>query len=630
MKSFLSIFLLLPIALMLISCSLAGDVTPPPGYELPTAHPTEQPLEGPLYPAESPSLARGAKIYARECASCHGETGLGDGPDADALRERNISVPSLGLPEFARLAVPERWYAIVTQGNFKRFMPSFRSLSDSQRWDVVAYALSLSISDDDLAVGQFLYDANCAQCHNVGEIQFTDQARMAALANTMIVDTIVNGKGKMPAFGTLDETALGQLAAYVRSLGFVDEDVEMVDATVTGVSMASETPQSGNEIQSTGTLTRTGTISGTVFNPAGAVLPLGLEIQLYIFDQVDPHLVIAYTATTQTLADGSFIFDGLSWVSGQVIGAALEYQGVLYGSQAVNATGDEFPETLAIEVYESTSDTSLLTVDRHHILLGFDTPGVVTVVEMYAISNPSKKTVAAVDSGEAVVSFPLPVDAENLKLDGGELGDRYLLISDSLADTEPIRPGNDIYQVTFAYTLPYDGKLDFALPVNLSTQAVTVLVPEGAVKVKGDDFEDGGIFEGMPYHRYDAVELAPKSFLNFTLSGQPGGDGVSDVLLQSGNRMNLAIGLGALGLVLVFISIWFHRQVERRNQDFDETIEKVGSAEMLVSGYPDDTEILIDAIIALDDQFHVGKIPVDVYRRRRTELKDRLRNILQE
>src|SRR3546814_1922684 len=39
----------------------------------------------PLAPARSPDLARGATLYGQNCASCHGMSGDGRGPDAARL-----------------------------------------------------------------------------------------------------------------------------------------------------------------------------------------------------------------------------------------------------------------------------------------------------------------------------------------------------------------------------------------------------------------------------------------------------------------------------------------------------------------------------------------------------------------
>jgi mono/diheme cytochrome c family protein len=623
MKRILSLALIAPLALLLISCSLAADVTPPPGYKTPVPQPTDPPLTGPLYPAEPPSPARGAVIYAGKCASCHGESGLGDGPDAAQLRDQNIQVPPLGLPEFARLGAPDRWYAMVTQGNLKRFMPPFRSLSDAQRWDVVAYALSLSATPADLEAGQALYETNCAKCHTEGDVLFIDQARMAKLTSAMMVDTISAGKGKMPAFADLNETQLAQLVAYVRSLSFADSALTSPHATALPEAAVTPVAADTGEV-----ITGTGLISGTVTNLGGASIPAGLTVTLYVFDQFDPHPILAFTQTTQTTADGSFRFADVSWKTGQVIGAAVEYQNVLYGSQAADVTGSESTIFLPIEAYETSQDTSALVVDRHHVIFTFDTPGVVSVMEMYAISNPTPKTVAAVEMGQPVVYFPLPSGAENLQLQSGELGVRYLSTPDGFADTEPVYPGSGAYQVSFQYTLPYQDRLDFSQPVNLNTTVMTVLVPEGGLQVSGNGLVDGGVFQGMPYHRYDAADLAPDAVVAFSITGQPETAAAATTptdATHSNARRDLAIGLGALGAVLVALGVWFYQRTR------SAATQVVGDeAELTPESEPalEDADTLMDAIIALDDQHRTGQIPEDAYLRRRAELKAQLQKAL--
>src|SRR5512143_4331115 len=143
MKSRL-LLVLVPAAMILAACNftLAADVTPPPDYVPPTPMPTL----GPLFPASAPDLHDGAVIFAENCVPCHGERGLGDGPQSMQLP---VTVPGIGLPEVARSAKPADWFKIVSQGNLDRFMPPFGgSLSDQQRWDVVAYALSLHTTQE--------------------------------------------------------------------------------------------------------------------------------------------------------------------------------------------------------------------------------------------------------------------------------------------------------------------------------------------------------------------------------------------------------------------------------------------------------------------------------------------------
>src|SRR5215211_9283421 len=171
--------ILVALALLISACNftLAEDVTPPPNYVPPTPGATL----GPLFPAQAPRTANGAMIFAEKCAPCHGATGLGDGEQGIKL---NVTVPAFGLPEIARPASPAQWYTVVTQGNMERFMPPFASLNDQERWDVVAYAMTLHTSEEEIVTGKELFETNCADCSTDF---FKDQAIMSALSGVELV-----------------------------------------------------------------------------------------------------------------------------------------------------------------------------------------------------------------------------------------------------------------------------------------------------------------------------------------------------------------------------------------------------------------------------------------------------------
>ena len=110
------------------------------------------PTLGALHPASAPDVQNGAVIFAERCAPCHGATGLGDGPQSMQLP---VTVPGIGLPEVARKAAPAAWFKTVTQGNLDRFMPPFvGALSDQERWNVVAYALTLHTTAEQIGTRQ--------------------------------------------------------------------------------------------------------------------------------------------------------------------------------------------------------------------------------------------------------------------------------------------------------------------------------------------------------------------------------------------------------------------------------------------------------------------------------------------
>ncbi len=153
---------LIVLTFVLAGCSLAGDITPPPGLATAQAAATVPPATlaptdsgvvtaGPATPAAAPTLpavpaaegidlARGQSIWQEKCAPCHGLTGQSDGAMTANLTS---APPKLGDPQIARDARPAAWYDVVTNGRMDRLMPAFASLSDAERWDAVAYALTL-------------------------------------------------------------------------------------------------------------------------------------------------------------------------------------------------------------------------------------------------------------------------------------------------------------------------------------------------------------------------------------------------------------------------------------------------------------------------------------------------------
>ena len=87
----------------------------------------------------------------------------------------------------------------------------------------------------------------------------------------------------------------------------------------------------------------------------------------------------------------------------------------------------------------------------------------------------------------------------------------------------------------------------------------------------------------------------------------------------------LIIGVGVLGVVLIALGIFLFlrdRKLRKLEEEFENN-EQDGNEDAL----GDDRESLMDAIIALDDQYKAGDISKAAYEKRRGELKDRLKNL---
>jgi mono/diheme cytochrome c family protein len=634
MKLFRALIFLSAI-LVLAACnfSLAADVTPPPGYQQPAEAPSTvvPATSGPVFPLVPPDAAAGGEIYAEKCAPCHGESGLGNGPNAAKLPN---PVPPLGSPELSRLAVPAQWFQVVTQGNLERFMPPFRSLTDRQRWDVVAYVLSFSLSDQSLEKGADVYQENCASCHgemgkgdgpDAGDAvvpDLTNQERMAGKSLDDLFQTINNGSEKMPAYGNkLAEEDRWALAEYLRTLTFASQAVHTTPLTPAVVLTTTGGLTETTPLTSSGLLTSTahsGSVGGFVENASGVPVPAGTIVSLHAFDQMQ----LVYTATTTLEDDGSFIFQDVEVPAGLAFLATIEHAGIVYGSDVVTAEGDPAQVELPIRIFETTTDTSALTVDRLHYLMELADDKTLRVVELYVISNNSDRTVMATEEGKPVITYSLPADATNLQLQDGELGTRYVKTEDGFGDTVPVRPGQSSYQAMFSYELPFDRKLDLVRTANLPVQAVVILTPEGSISVKGNGIQDGGArdMQGAQYHLYNGSSLAAGDDLRLSISGGTTAGGAA-AFLTGGSSGNLLIGLGALGIVLILAGVWVFWRGRPAASGDEKQAEARGAAQL------DNPDVIMDAILALDDLYQDGELPEDAYLQRRAELKARLKDV---
>lgn len=169
------------------------------------------------YPARLPSAALGRPLYQAHCASCHGADGKGVVPGA-----RNF-----GDLDYMRGETPAFFYAAVTEGRGE--MPSFRdSLTSDERWDVVFHVWRFSTDAETLALGQHLYDTNCAACHGVdgtgavlGAADFTDLRFVDDRAPRDFYLTVTQGKGSMPAWqGRLSQDERWAVIDYLRAFSY--------------------------------------------------------------------------------------------------------------------------------------------------------------------------------------------------------------------------------------------------------------------------------------------------------------------------------------------------------------------------------------------------------------------------
>lgn len=615
-------FLLAISAIALASCNftLAADITPPPGYVLPTPMPTL----GPLYPASAPDIENGAAIYAQKCAPCHGETGFGDGEKG---KELPVTVAAFALPETARKASPAKWFTVVSQGNMDRFMPPFTSLSDQERWDVVAYALTLHTTPEQIEAGKSLYETNCAECHADG---FT-QEKMASLSAENIAFDITSGHADVPPMDMTEEDAYA-VAAYMRTLTFAPPQLAAEPAAVTPTLAAlSETPTPAETVTPSAeamplegaaqaevtpeatALAGFGTVSGVIENRTGAALPSDLKVVLRGYDHgaepsAGPQEVLTLEGVVE--ADGSYKFENVEIPENRIFIAEATVDGITYQSGfAVAEAGAVEVSLPSFAVYAASDDYSVLTIDSLQIFFDFANEDNVQAFAVYSIINPTDKTVIVNMGDSQVIPFvTFPRDAVGTGYEATQDSAAFLSTPNGFAMPPSAAP----YGLVAFGSLPKENKIQYSLDVKLNVANLVVFLPEG-VKAAGENLADHGVqtIQNANFHIYQGGPRNAGDTVTFTISGRPKSSGGAASLTQN---QSLLIGIGAFGVVLILAGVWLYLRDKNRREEETEDADEF-----------EDAESILDAIIALDDLHRAGKLNDEAYHKRREELKARLK-----
>jgi mono/diheme cytochrome c family protein len=134
------------LTLLLSACSAPGKGTGPGmGNDgMMTRHHAPIPaqyagLTNPI-PAEEASLEHGAALYATNCASCHGDGGMGDGPVGSSLNPAPAPVAHT-----SQMVADDYLFWRISEGGapFGTSMPAWNILDEKARWDLVNYMRAL-------------------------------------------------------------------------------------------------------------------------------------------------------------------------------------------------------------------------------------------------------------------------------------------------------------------------------------------------------------------------------------------------------------------------------------------------------------------------------------------------------
>ncbi len=379
------------------------------------------------------------------------------------------------------------------------------------------------------------------------------------LLTLLLTSCLSMSEDVLPPPGYQQPTAAPQLTLTVEAVATTDAAADEAatprDTPHATQTSAASAPESESAAEASDGV---GLISVALVNGSGGEVPIGAEVVLHGFDEMEE----VYTRTLALPEDGVAIFEAVPMPAGRVYLASTEYDQVGYGSDLAQIGADTSEASLEIVVFDATTDISVLAIERLHVFFDFGDDGIVQVIELILLSNSSGKTLVSPDDGAPVLVFEIPEGAANFGF-RENMNLRYLQTQTGLG-IGSVRPAAEPYEVTFAFEMPYlDKTLDMALPIPLDIASASVIAPQDGVKVESDQLQDIETrdFQGVAYQSYSSsTGLSRGDTLRFSLSGSPAlpAEQVSsdDTDIADTDKTGLIIGLTVFGVTLISAGIY--------------------------------------------------------------------------
>ncbi|MFQ5433867.1 MAG: hypothetical protein ACE5FD_03235 [Anaerolineae bacterium] len=362
-----------------------------------------------------------------------------------------------------------------------------------------------------------------------------------------------------------------------------------------------------------------GVVTGQILNQTDTdIVPDGVDVMLHAWDQDFNEKIML---NGQSEADGTFQFDDVTMNPEWLYAVMLTYQDVLYYSEPAPLSGDLTSLTIDVPIYETTTDTSQVQIERQHIF--FDTAqGGLMVGEVYILSNSGDKTIAGAGGDDGTLSplqFSLPEDATGVSFEGAGDG-RFLLTPGGFVDTAPLRPGAGSSQIVVRYVLPYTDGMPYAYTAQWPVNEINFLVPESlGLSLSADNLTDEGLRDlgnGEKIGIFSYGSLNVGESLAVTLSGAlvsppvaiESDSQAAESAAQPDSQAAIAIGIVVLGLAFIGVGFWWYRQPDEA-EELEAPVDDV------------DFKELVTQIALLDEAHDRGEIAYDVYEAQRSALR---------
>ena len=297
-----------------------------------------------------------------------------------------------------------------------------------------------------------------------------------------------------------------------------------------------------------------GRVEGQVVNgtEGGAEIGTGLPVTLYVFDASLEEQFL----TTETDADGRFVFEGLDTSALLEYWVEASYQNVSYGTENLLQfdEGQTALET-TVTVYETTTDDADVRLDLVHVFA--ESFGeVLRISETHLFGSTGDHAYIGeeqADGRRETVFVPVPGGSVGFALGEGIPEDRFSDASGGLVDSEPVRPGNLMSEVRFSYHLMASGssillERSFAYPVS----SLTVLVAQPGLSLDSEQLQSMGmqLIQDRQYEILAAENLAADTpvELVFTQTGGMASTGIEG--MPSGQVASSGSAGGSQGALL--------------------------------------------------------------------------------
>ncbi len=328
--------------------------------------------------------------------------------------------------------------------------------------------------------------------------------------------------------------------------------------------------------------------------------------------------------TTETDAEGGFVFSGLSTASNYSYNISIIFQEAEYGDEWVVFAQGETTKSVEITVYDATISDEGIEVELSHTIIYVDNDGLL-VKEFYHFSNNTNMTYIgfkpnADSETRQTLKFYLPDNASGFQPDG-ELMSCCIYASDNgFVDSMPVFPG--VREIAYSYKVNYDAgeyllsrTVDYPIgDYNLLVQGEGVVVDSGQL-IRGEPLSMGDTV----YSYFLGGSMEPGETLTAAISSLPE--------ISSQNTTTWVM-LAAVVMVVGAVSGYLFSKKERPQPVRQEAnLGRKGQQPQPAAqgtNFSRKRQRLLVELARLDDDFEAGKIAEDNYRRQRQDVKARL------